>query len=77
MSALKKADQRRIKGYFQEREPKSSDFEDLHHIGSIPYCCIAIVEKDMCSILNQIRRNENALLDTEIHDIAFIRDLCN
>jgi hypothetical protein len=65
------------KYYLQGREPKRSDFGDLHHIGSIPYCRIAVVEKDMCSILNQIKRNENVMPNTEVHNIDFIRNLCD
>ncbi len=64
------------KYYLGNREPKDlSDFGDLAHLHAIPYCEYAIIEKDNCNILNQIKRNENTLNLTTIKKMKFIREL--
>ncbi len=64
------------KYYLGNREPKElSDFGDLAHLHAIPYCEYAIIEKDNCEILNQIKHNENTLNLTTIKKMKFIREL--
>ena len=60
------------KYYIGQREPKKiSDFGDLAHIFPIPYCNMLITERDLCNILNQIKRNHDTLSSTVIHNIDF------
>jgi len=61
------------KHYMQEREVRLTDFGDLFHMATIPYCKLVIVEKDMCNILNQIKSHHKMLGDVEIEDIRFLR----
>jgi hypothetical protein len=49
------------KYYLAALKPKASDFGDLFHLYDIPYCKLAIVERNMCEILNQIKKNHNVL----------------
>jgi hypothetical protein len=63
------------KYYLGHREPKRlSDFGDLFHLYPLPYCALAVVERDLANTLAQIRRNDRVLNGTEIRDIDFIRD---
>ena len=62
------------KYYLGEREPKKlSDFGDLFHLFSIPYCEIAVMERDLANVLNQIKNTQEILGGTEIHNIDFVR----
>jgi len=62
------------KYYLQNREPnKLSDFGDLFHVFYIPYCKLAIIEKDLCDVLNQIKRNSNILNNVKIENIDFFK----
>lgn len=62
------------KYYLQNREPKKlSDFGDLFHVFYIPYCKLAIIEKDLCDVLNQIKRNSNILNNVKIENIDFLK----
>ena len=61
------------KYYLGRRDPnKLSDFGDLFHLFSIPYCDIAVMERDLANVLNQIRRNHLVLKSTEVYDIDFL-----
>lgn len=63
------------KYYLGQREPKKlSDFGDLFHLFSLPYCEIAVMERDLCNVLNQIKRNHESLTKTVIRDIDFFND---
>ena len=63
------------KYYLGQREPKKlSDFGDLAHLCVIPYCELAIVERDLCNVLNQIKRNQDTLKSTVVRDIDFFKD---
>lgn len=63
------------KYYLQNREPnKLSDFGDLFHVFYIPYCKIAIMERDLCNVLNQIKQNSDILNDVKIENIDFFKD---
>lgn len=60
------------KYYLGRRHPKTvSDFGDLYHLFLIPYCSLVITERDLCSILNQIKRNHNMPTTTVVHNINF------
>lgn len=60
------------KYYIGQRTPrKISDFGDLAHVFFLPYCGIVIMERDLCNILNQIKRNHDTLTTTAIHTINF------
>lgn len=64
------------KYYLGNRYPnKDSDFGDLFHLLYIPYCKFAIMEKDICNLLNQIKKHQTLLNDTIIKDINFIYEL--
>ena len=61
------------KYYIQGRESERTDFGDLFHLFSIPYCRWAILERDMCNILNQIKDKHNILKETEIRNPDFFK----
>lgn len=62
------------KYYMGKREPKKlSDLGDLFHLFPIPYCNIAVMERDLCETLNQIKRNHTILESTDIYNIEFLR----
>ncbi len=62
------------KYYLGQREPKKlSDFGDLGHLFYIPYCELAVMERDLCNILNQIKRNHDILENTIIRNIDFLK----
>lgn len=63
------------KHYMGQREPKRSDFGDTFHLSSIPYCRMAIMERDLCNILQQIKRNHRVLDRTHVTNIDFVTDL--
>lgn len=55
------------KYYLGQREPKKlSDFGDLFHLFYLPYCELAVVERDLCNILNQIKSNDDILATTDM-----------
>jgi hypothetical protein len=61
------------KYYLGNREPKKlSDFGDLGHLFYIPYCELAVMERDLCNILNQIKRNHDILENTAVKNIDFL-----
>jgi hypothetical protein len=63
------------KYYLGQREPtKISDFGDLAHLFVLPYCELAIMERDLCNVLNQIKRNQDTLKSTIVRDIDFFED---
>lgn len=61
------------KYYLGQREPKQlSDFGDLFHLFPLPYCDLVVMERDLCNILNQIKKNHNILNSTNIHNIDIL-----
>jgi len=63
------------KYYLRRRDPKKvSDFGDLYHLFLIPYCNLVVIERDLCNVLNQIKRNHDILTSTVIHNIDFFAD---
>ncbi|MBS1516044.1 MAG: hypothetical protein JSS63_13490 [Bacteroidetes bacterium] len=64
------------KYYIKNEMAKSTnDFVDLNHLFFIPYCKISILEKNMNSILNELKRHTNILPNTDIKNISFLRTL--
>jgi hypothetical protein len=62
------------KYYLGQRDPiRPSDFGDLFHLFSIPYCEIAVMERDLCNVLNQIKQNHDVLDSTEVFNIDFVK----
>jgi hypothetical protein len=62
------------KYYLGRRSPKRiSDFGDLAHLAPIPYCELAIMERDLCNILNQIKPHQDTLESTVIQNIDFFK----
>lgn len=63
------------KYYLGRREPdRLSDFGDLSHLFSLPYCRLAIMERDLCSVLKQIKRHDDVLDSTVVRNIDFFKD---
>ncbi len=63
------------KYYLGRREPnKTSDFCGLGHVFVIPYCELAIMERDLCNVLNQIKNHQDTLDATVVRDIDFFED---
>ena len=61
------------KYYLGNRKPtKLSDFGDLGHLFYMPYCKLAVMERDLCNILNQIRCNHDVLGNTVIKNIDYL-----
>jgi hypothetical protein len=60
------------KYYLGRRDPRRmSDFGDLAHLFAIPYCTVAIMERDLTNVLQQIKRHDPVLRSTTISDIGF------
>lgn len=64
-----------FKYYNQGKEAKTTDFADLHHLYCIPYCHLAVVERDMCHVLNQIKNRHPILNGVFVKNIDFFNDL--
>jgi hypothetical protein len=63
------------KYYLGNRNPtKLSDFGDSFHLYAIPYCEIAVMERDLTNVLGQIKRNDAVLEFTDIYNIDFLID---
>ena len=64
------------KYYNGRRTPKKlSEFGDLFHLFYLPFCKQAVLERDMCSILLNIQKEENLLQGVTIHNIDFFKTL--
>jgi len=63
------------KYYLGGRTPKLSDFGDLFHLSSIPYCEMAVLEKDLCETLRQIKSHQNIIHNLRVENIDFINQL--
>jgi hypothetical protein len=63
------------KYYLGNREPsKLSDFGDLGHLFYLPYCKLIVMERDLCTILNQIKQNQDVLENSIIKNIEFLKN---
>ena len=64
------------KYYNQDKEDfGQSAFGDLFHLYCMPYCHLVIVERDMCHILNQIKRRHRVLDGVRVKNIGFFDEL--
>jgi len=52
---------------------KLSDFGDLFHVFYMPFVSLAILEKGMAEILNQIKPNHSILDNVQIENIGYFR----
>jgi hypothetical protein len=60
------------KYYLDARQPRAlSDFGNLFHLFYFPYCKLRILERHMCSILNQIKSHCKVLDGVEVSDVDF------
>jgi hypothetical protein len=60
------------KYYLNNRQPRTlSDFGNLFRLFYFPYCKLIILERDMCSILNQIKSHCRVLDGVEVSDADF------
>jgi hypothetical protein len=63
------------KYYLGRREPtKLSDFGDEFHLFYLPYCKLAIMERDLCNVLNQVKGHQDVLNSTVVRNIDFFQD---
>ena len=63
------------KYYLGKRELKKlSDFGDLGHLFYIPYYELAVMERDLCNILKQIKQNHDVLSNTIVKNIDFLSE---
>ncbi|MEX1143241.1 MAG: hypothetical protein WEC16_00230 [Anaerolineales bacterium] len=63
------------KYYLGERDPdRPSDFGDLAHLALIPYCELAVMERDLSNVLCQIKNHGSSLSSTVIRNIDFFED---
>jgi len=61
--------------HLHHRKPTGNDYGDLIQAVSIPYCHIAVVERDLSEDLSHIKGNDSVLQHTEIYDLGFLREL--
>jgi len=61
--------------YLHRRRPTGTDYGDLIQTVSIPYCRVAVVERELSQDLSHIKGNDSVLQHTEIHDLGFLREL--
>lgn len=59
------------KYYLHRKKSVPSDFGDLFHLDTIPYCDVAIVERDLCNVLNHIKKNHSILKKQVIKNVDF------
>lgn len=62
------------KYYLTGREPQPTDFGDMFHLHAMPYCKLVVVERNMCEILNQVKRNSHVLNGVVVKNIRFLSD---
>jgi len=63
------------KYYLAGHEPKPpNDFGDSFHLHTLPYCKLAIMERGMCEVLQQVKKNTNLLDGVVVKNIDFLKD---
>jgi hypothetical protein len=62
------------KYYLAGQKPKESDFGDMFQLYDLPYCKLAIMERNISGILNQIKKNHNVLDDVTVVNMEFLAD---
>ncbi len=63
------------KFYIEDQQPEITDLADLMYLASIPYCELAILDKDVCRILNIINSNHNLFKDIKVRDGRFLTSI--
>lgn len=60
------------KYYLGQRVPsRQSDYGDLSHLVYPPYCPFVVMERDLCQVLNQIKKHSNILNNTIVKLLVF------
>lgn len=62
------------KYYLAGQKAEASDFGDMFHLYDLPYCKLAIMERNMCGYLNQIKKKHNVLNGVTIINKDFLVD---
>jgi hypothetical protein len=62
------------KYYLAGQKAAASDFGDMFHLYDLPYCKLAIMERNMCGYLNQIKKKYNVLNRVTIVNKDFLAD---
>ena len=63
------------KYYLHHKTPQRSDFGDLFHLSTLPYCNLAILERDLSNVLNHIKKNNRDILDRlTVTNVDFFKD---
>jgi len=62
------------KYYLQGQQPKPSDFGDMFHLHAMPYCKLVVVERNICEVLNQVKKNSSVLKGVVVKNIRFLDD---
>lgn len=63
------------KYYIYGKDVNPSDFGDLFHMNTIPYCDYVIIERDLCNVLNHIKSNHTILESITIKNVEFLESL--
>lgn len=62
------------KYYLHGKQAELTDFGDMFHLFAIPYCKLAILERDMCNVLNHIKSHHSVLDGVVVKNVDFFRD---
>jgi hypothetical protein len=63
------------KYYLAQHEPKPpNDFGDEFHLHALPYCKLALMERGMCEILLQVKKNSDVLNGVVVKNIDFLKN---
>ena len=62
------------KYYLSGGTPQDSDFGDMFHLHAMPYSKLVIVERNMCAMLNQIKRKHHVLDGVVVKNLRFLDD---
>jgi len=62
------------KYYLAGRTPQDSDFGDVFHLHAMPYCKLVVVERNMCEVLKQVKRNHRVLDGVVLKNLRFLAD---
>lgn len=64
------------KYYLHEQTPNESDFFDFAHVSYAPYCSVYVTERNVCNVLNRIKKSGNLLKTTAIMHVSdFVRKI--
>ena len=62
------------KYYLAGRTPQDSDFGDMFHLHAMPYCKLVVIERNMCEVLRQVKRNHKVLDGVVLKNLKFLDD---